>query len=150
MSSQGTVSDARTVAIGKDSGREDLKMNSVTKWMLVAVLIGVNTAANGMHAPPRAVSKEPNESFHRVDDRDSAPGSVGDKKGVDNFNHGRFACGEVVSGYTVTCTTGPTKTTVSAPEIDTSVAVSGALFVIGCLAILQGRKRRFADDPVKR
>jgi hypothetical protein len=125
-------------------------MNSVTKWMLVAVLFGVSAAANGMHAPPGAVSKERDESFHRRDDRDSAPGSVEDKKGVGNSNHGRFACGEVVSGYTVTCTTGPTKTTVSAPEIDTSVAVSGSLFVIGCLAILQGRKRRFAEDPVKR
>src|SRR5215467_8687834 len=98
-------------------------MYSVTKWMLVAVLVGVSTAAsarpldvdsswrpnlkgpaaNGMHTPRGAVSKERDASFHGVDDRDGAPGSVGDKKGVDNFNHGRFACGEVVSGYTVTC-----------------------------------------------
>jgi hypothetical protein len=125
-------------------------MNSVTKWMLVAVLIGVNTAANGMHAPPGAVSKERGESFHRLDDRDSGRGSLEDKKDVGSFNHGKFACGQVVSGYTVTCTTGPSKTTVSAPEIDTSVAVSGALFVMGCLAILQGRRRRFAASPVKR
>ena len=162
-------------------------MYSVTKWMLVAVLIGANggviaraeaynldnvtgdtgcraphvcipgvrphlkgLVANGMHTSPEAVSKERDEGFLRVDDRDSAPGSVGDKKGVGNFNHGRFACGEVVSGHTVTCTTGPNRTTVSAPEIDTSVAVSGALFVIGCLAILHGRKRRLAYSPPQR
>jgi hypothetical protein len=60
-----------------------------------------------------------------------------------NSNPGTFACGEVVSGYTVSCnTTPPTNPRVSAPEIDASGAVSGAMFVMGCLAILHGRRRR--------
>jgi hypothetical protein len=129
--------------------REDLKMYSVTKWILVAALIGVNSDATA-RAPALDVDNVADEGFLRADDRDSAPGSVRDNKGVGKFDHGRFACGEVVSGYTVTCTTGPTKTTVSAPEIDSSVAVSGALFVVGCLAILHGRKQRLACSPPQR
>ncbi len=152
-------------------------MYSVTKWMLVAALIGANSDAiaraqaysldsvagdtscrapflctTGVrpnlegflnHGTPRSPE---GGSFLPVDDLDGAPGSVGYKKGHHGFNPGRFTCGEVVSGYAVTCTTWPTtRTTVSAPEIDASMAVSGSMFVMGCLAILHARKRRFAD-----
>jgi len=42
----------------------------------------------------------------------------------------------------VTCngTLGPTKP-VGAPEIDVQFAATGLVFVLGCLAILRGRKR---------
>jgi hypothetical protein len=56
-----------------------------------------------------------------------------------------FTCGEVVGGVTVGCNTTtppPPKSPVSAPEIDASGAVSGTMFVMGCLAILHARRRR--------
>jgi len=56
-----------------------------------------------------------------------------------------FTCGEVVGGVSVGCnTTTPPKPPVSAPEIDASGAVSGTMFVMGCLAILHARRRRLA------
>ncbi len=162
-------------------------MYSVTKWMLVAALIGANGDAiaraqaydldsvagdtncrapfvcipglrpnlkglptNGMHTSLEGRSQGRAGSSPLVDDVDGAAGSVGYKKGISSVTPRRFACGEVVRGYSVTCTTGPTRRSVSAPEIDTSVAVSGTMFVMGCLAILRGRKRRFADSPVGR
>jgi len=61
---------------------------------------------------------------------------------------GTFTCGQVVSGYTVSCTTNPPTNPpnprVSAPEIDASGAVNGTVLVMGCLAILHARRRRMA------
>jgi len=140
-------------------------MYSVTKWMLVAALIGVNGDAiaraqandldsvadlrtNGITSPEGAFQERDGRFLHE-EGLSGTPGSIGYKKNVRAFRPGTFACGEVVGGYTVSCTTTPpTKTTVSAPEIDTSVAVGGAMFMVGCLAILHGRKRRLADGPV--
>jgi len=135
--------------------------------MLVAALIAVNSDAIARAQPhdldtnledlstsritsPEGAFQERDGRFLHAEGLDGAQGSVGYKKNVRAFRHGTFTCGQVVSGYTVTCSTTPIKTTVSAPEIDTSLAVSGAMFVMGCLAILRGRKRRFADNPVGR
>src|SRR5215469_2639815 len=135
-------------------------MYTVTKWMLVAALIGVNgdaiareqandldsvadLRANGITSPEGALQERDGRLLH-VDGLEGAQGPVGYKRNVRAFRPGTFTCGQVVSGYTVNCTTAPPKTTVAAPEIDASVAVGGAMFVVGCLAILHGRKRRLA------
>ena len=158
-------------------------MYSVTKWMLVAALIGANgdglareqpynldrvagdtncrapfvcmpevrpdlkgLLTSEMHTSPEGGSQGRAGGFLLLDDVGGTPGSVGYRKS----NHGRFACGEVVGRYTVTCTRWPTGRAVSAPDIDTSAAVGGVMFVMGCLAILHGRRRRLADGPAGR
>jgi hypothetical protein len=88
-------------------------------------------------------------SFVPVEDRDDPPGSVVYNDDTSNVNDGMFTCGEVVSGYAVTCTTWQTKATVAAPEIDTSLVVSGVTLIMGYLAILQARKRSFANSPIE-
>ena len=56
-----------------------------------------------------------------------------------------FKCGSTYNGVAVTCTsstgTGVSPTPTRAPEIDMGLATSGLVFVLGCLAILRGRKR---------
>ena len=105
---------------------------------------------NGTHTSPQGGSQGRAWSFHLFGDVNGAPRPVGDDKDINHVTEGRFVCGEVVSGYTVTCTTGPTRHSVSAPEIDAGLAVSGTMFVMGCLAILRGRHRRLADSPIGR
>ncbi|HEY6926306.1 MAG TPA: hypothetical protein VI653_22670 [Steroidobacteraceae bacterium] len=88
-------------------------------------------------------SNQTNNSNHGANTGPGSNSSQGNNQGS-NPNPGTFACGEVVSGYTVSCnnTTPPTNTRVSAPEIDASGAVSGAMLVVGSLAIMHGRRRR--------
>ncbi len=71
-----------------------------------------------------------------------ATDSGGNENGISSPHPGSFACGEVVSGYTVNCMHRPTKVTVSAPEMDASGAAGGVVIVMGCLAVLHGRRRR--------
>jgi hypothetical protein len=99
------------------------------------------------HGPPPSVVSGvlPRDgSVQRVGDAHNAPGSGGTTNGSNNSPGPKtFTCGEVVGGVTIPCTTTPpNKPPVSAPEIDTSGAVSGTMFVMGCLAILHARRRR--------
>jgi hypothetical protein len=112
--------------------------------------------AHGTKSPPPPAphkgtnsSNQTNNSNHGTDTGPGSNSSQGNNSGQGNNqgsnpNQGTFACGEVVSGYTVSCnnTTPPTNTRISAPEIDASGAVSGAMLVMGCLAIMHGRRRR--------
>jgi hypothetical protein len=99
--------------------------------------------ANGTFTSEDGRSQGRNGRFVLADSLGGPP-SVVYNKGSNSFNHGMFVCGEVVGGYHVTCASMPTKTTVSAPEIDASLVVSGLMLVLGCLAILRGRKQSIA------
>ena len=164
-------------------GQRISKMNSVTRWMLVAALIGANGNANarvqaydhdsvagetncrppfvcergvkahfkgytpnGTH-PPKVSGSHGAPGKPPAGEDDHSPGPVGPTQDKGHPPGGTFACGEVVNGYTVTCKTGPTAPRIAAPEIDTSLAVTGAMFAMGCLAILYGRRRHFPDNP---
>lgn len=104
--------------------------------------------------PPPAHVTPPHESgvpprdgnVRRVGDTHNPPGSGSTTNGgASPPNPKTFTCGEVVGGVTVNCNTPPPpKPPVSAPEINAAGAVSGTVFVMGCLAILRGRKRRLA------
>ncbi len=76
----------------------------------------------------------PGKDLHRSGGDENASGN--------SHPPGRFACGEVVDGYTVDCTHGAPRNPVSAPELDATDSVGGVMIVIGCLAILQERRRR--------
>jgi hypothetical protein len=55
-----------------------------------------------------------------------------------------FTCGSSYNGVAVICngaSSGGTTRPVRAAEIDLAFAASGVVFVLGCLAILRGRKR---------
>jgi hypothetical protein len=85
--------------------------------------------------------QERNASSIFADNLDGPHGSVVyDHSGV-RINHGMFVCGEVGRGYRVTCAHRLTKATVAAPELDTSFVVTGMLLVLGCLAVLRGRRQ---------
>jgi hypothetical protein len=104
---------------------------------------------NGTHTSKVSSSHGPAGKPPAIE-QDHSPGTVGPKQDTGHVPGGNFACGEVVSGYTVTCTTQPTAPRISAPEIDNSLAVSGAMFAIGCLAILYGRRRHLPDNLLAR
>jgi hypothetical protein len=114
----------------------------------VSDLIGINgLLANGTFTSEDGRSQGRNGRFVLADNLGGPP-SVVYNKGNNSFNHGMFVCGEVVSGYNVTCASMLTKTTVSAPEIDTGFVVSGLMLVLGCLAILRGRKQSIAVSGI--
>ncbi len=134
----------------------------------------ITAAADGICKAPRQCIPVVKASPERRPENDDAPGprrglqgppkspfpanvpgtthSTGKANGVGHPKPGPFACGEVVSGYTVTCTNKPPRTPVSAPEMDITGAVGGMMIVLGCLAILRGRPRRIVsaeNQPIR-
>ena len=86
-------------------------------------------------------SQERNASSIFADTLEGPHGSVVYSDGGVSPDHGMFVCGAVVRGYRVTCAPRPTKATVAAPELDTSLVVTEMLLVLGWFAVLRGRKQ---------
>ena len=113
----------------------------------VGDLVGISeTFANGTFTSLEGGSRGRNGSAFFLDDRDGPHGFALYSEGSGSRGHGMFACGEVVRGHTITCTVSRSKATVAAPEIDPGLAITGMLLVLGCLAVLRGRKRSVAGS----
>jgi len=97
--------------------------------------------AKGTFKPGEGGSQDRNASSIFADNLEGPHGSVVYSEGGVSPNHGMFVCGEVVMGHRVTCAPRLTKATVAAPELDTSFVVTEVLLVLGCLAVLRGRRQ---------